>query len=297
MRNMKAIFRILITGFVFTGLFLLSPVIAHPAQHNALMIEFSTGGDDLRGGNDNVNLIVLLRGGNRIRFNNVNQGMRWSGYSTHTVLRNLPVNLRVEDIGGVRLETTFGGGIGGDNWNLNRLVVWAFIGDQKRRLFDKGGNPLFRFTGNNRVSEFPFPAPPPPAPPMLNFQFSTGSDDLRGGNDNVNLIVLLRGGNQIRFDNVNLGVRWGNNSIHSVSRILPANLRFDDIFGVRIETTFHGGIGGDNWNLNGLVVRAWIGGQYRQLFQKSGNPLFRFTGVERVHEFLFKEGKEDIGGE
>src|SRR5262249_38867552 len=150
MRNMKAILYIyiLVTSFVITGLFLQSPVIAQPAQKNTLIVEFITGGDDLRGGNDNVNLKALLRGGAAIRFNNVNEGKRWGNNSTHTVSRDLPANLKFEDIIGVRLETTFGGGVGGDNWNLNRLVVKALIGGQERQLFDKGGNPLVRFTGN-----------------------------------------------------------------------------------------------------------------------------------------------------
>src|SRR5262245_13925318 len=157
MRNMKAILHILVTSFFITGLFLQSPVIAQPAQKNTLIVDFITGGDDLGGGNDNVNLIVLLRGGPPIRFNNVNEGKRWGNNSTHTVSRDLPANLKFEDLIGVRLETTFGGGVGGDNWNLNRLVVTARIGDQSRRLFQNSGNPLVRFTGDKRDHEFIFP--------------------------------------------------------------------------------------------------------------------------------------------
>jgi len=150
---MKAILRILVTGFVITGLFLQSPVIAHPANTNRLTVLFQTGGDDLRGGNDNVNLIVVLRGRNLIRFNKVNGGKRWGNNSIHTVSLPLPDNLKFDDIIGVQLETTFRGGIAGDNWNLNRLVVTVRIGDRDQQ-YQADGNPLFRFTGDNRVYDF-----------------------------------------------------------------------------------------------------------------------------------------------
>ena len=153
MRNMIAILRILVTSFVIAGLILQSTVIAHPAQQNALIVEFGTGGDDLRGGNDNVNLIVLLRGRSPIPFNNVNRGKRWGNNSIHTVSLPLPSNLKFGDIIGVRLETTFRGGYNGDNWNLNRLVVTVRIGDRDQQ-YQADGNPLFRFTGDNRVYDF-----------------------------------------------------------------------------------------------------------------------------------------------
>jgi len=153
MRNMIAILRILVTSFVIAGLILQSTVIAHPAQQNALIVEFGTGGDDLRGGNDNVNLIVLLRGRSPIPFNNVNRGKRWGNNSIHTVSLPLPSNLKFGDIIGVRLETTFRGGYNGDNWNLNRLVVTERIGDQDHQYQDRENVP-FRFTGHERVLEF-----------------------------------------------------------------------------------------------------------------------------------------------
>ena len=155
MRKMKAVLRISVTGFVITGLFLQSPVIAHPANTNQLTVQFHTGGDDLRGGkNDNVNLIVVLRGiNNVIRFDNVNRGKRWGNNSIHTVSQSLPDNLSFGDIIGVKLETKFRGGIDGDNWNLNRLVVTVRIGDQDHQ-YEAHGNPLFRFTGDDHVYEF-----------------------------------------------------------------------------------------------------------------------------------------------
>src|SRR5262249_19561561 len=59
-------------------------------------------------------------------------------------------------IRGVRVETTVSGGMGGDNWNLNRLRVAARIGGTTKVLDDRKGTPLFRFTGDARTKEFLF---------------------------------------------------------------------------------------------------------------------------------------------
>ncbi|NJK52447.1 MAG: hypothetical protein HC936_05720 [Leptolyngbyaceae cyanobacterium SU_3_3] len=124
-------------------------------------------------------------------------------------------------------------------------------------------------------------------PNELIVQFDTGGDDLRGGNDNVHLSILLRTGAPIRFENINDRKRWIDNSSQTVSRTLPATLRIGDIIGVRLETTFGGGIGGDNWNLDGLQVRVRMSGEDRTLLTQRGTPLVRFTGDQRVREFRF----------
>jgi hypothetical protein len=131
-------------------------VPATPAPQNEVWAMFKTGGDDLRGGNDNVHLILLTRDGRQIRFENVNDRQRWMNESWNEVARPLPDNLRPGDIVGVRLETTFGGGLGGDNWNLDHLRVSLRFGRDAdwRTVVDVEGKPLFRLTGDQRVREF-----------------------------------------------------------------------------------------------------------------------------------------------
>lgn len=41
-----------------------------------LELEIRTGGDDLRGGNDNINVTVRLKDGSTMVFNNINKGKR-----------------------------------------------------------------------------------------------------------------------------------------------------------------------------------------------------------------------------
>lgn len=477
-----------------------------------LSCQFVTGGDDLRGGNDNVNMIFLLRNGSLVRFDNINARGKWGNNSTQTINRTLAAPIQLADVVGVRIETTFSGGMGGDNWNLDRLTINATMGSTRRLLFDQSGKPLFRFTGDQRVREFRFSALPiPPAPPVMtrfnptihgfkfvnsfknifisevnwttsglcggmaysaldyfkrsqpiptqtympaegttlqsylynrqvnsivnnidkwgeygfnpggsrnreffnwgiqmgsgrlgelqgridrgepvplglqscggdcacpggcpgshqvlaigyqlgryagdpavnaedvsifvydpNFpnrtmtlkpkpggawyeyaedtrcrwrayfvdlkygpsvppvipaisneitlKFVTGGDDLRGGNDNVHAIVILRSGRQIRFDNVNGGRRWIDNSSQTVGRSLPDGVSISEIAAIRLETTFGGGMGGDNWNLDEFTVTGIAGGVPRQLFTANGRPLFRFTGSAKTQEFRF----------
>jgi hypothetical protein len=127
----------------------------------------------------------------------------------------------------------------------------------------------------------------PNNPNELVVTFRTGGDDLRGGNDNVHLVLLMRSGATIRFDNVNDSKRWADGSTQPISRPLAATFRADDFIGVRLETTFGGGIGGDNWNLDGIKVQVRSNGVNRDMYNKSGTPLFRFTGDQRTREFRF----------
>lgn len=117
--------------------------------------------------------------------------------------------------------------------------------------------------------------------------FCTGGDDLRGGNDNVHLILLMRSGATVRFENVNDKQRWSDGSIQQVSRPLSPTFKAGDLIGVRIETTFGGGWNGDNWNLEELDIKVKVNGVERIMFAQAGTPLFRFTGDQKVREFKF----------
>jgi len=89
-----------------------------------------TGDDDLRGGNsphDNCDVILTLRPGRAYTLSNINQGKHWNNGETHTVALALPAGTKAGDITGLTLHTQFGGGIGGDNWNVNRVSLQATL--------------------------------------------------------------------------------------------------------------------------------------------------------------------------
>lgn len=93
------------------------------------------------------------------------------------------------------------------------------------------------------------------APPAftLRFTVTTGGDDLRGGRDNVRALIYLRGRTITRQLNQR-GMRWADNTTHVVNIAMPAGTRFQDFESIELQTTFRGGMDGDNWNMNSVVV-------------------------------------------
>ncbi|NOR68740.1 MAG: hypothetical protein GQ532_03435 [Methylomarinum sp.] len=112
-----------------------------------LIFEITTGNDDLRGGNDNLNIIIYTKENLPQTFKNINRSKHWIGNYTQTVKVTLKKPIPVTDILRVTLTTTFSGGMFGDNWNMNGLKISA-LGDQ---LYDEHENPLFRFTGERKA--------------------------------------------------------------------------------------------------------------------------------------------------
>ncbi len=114
-----------------------------------LLVEISTGGDDLRGGNDNVGITVHYTDGTNDTYPNVNKGARWIDNYCEAVIITLKKPAPLNMIKGVSLKTTFGGGIGGDNWNVDGIYIVARSGNSETQVFSKSGTPLVRFNGNN----------------------------------------------------------------------------------------------------------------------------------------------------
>jgi hypothetical protein len=158
---------------------------------------------------------------------------------------------------------------------------------------DKAG-PLILPVPPNKAGPSTLPVVPDKAGQLI-LTFATGGDDLRGGNDNLDVFLVLRDGKMLRFDNVNQSRRWGNNSLQVVTLPLPPSLTFDDLVALRLETHATGGIAGDNWNLDHLIVQLRFGrdSDWQTVFDKKGDkkgePLFRFTGNQRVREFRWEE--------
>ncbi|MEO5945239.1 MAG: hypothetical protein ABIP79_00370 [Chitinophagaceae bacterium] len=112
-----------------------------------LLLEIRTGGDDLRGGNDNVSVTIRIKGKPDQKFANINKSARWIGNYTETVPLKLSSPVRKEDIQNILFSTTFGGGMGGDNWNMDWVKIMVNGGEI---LAEKSGTPLFRFTADRK---------------------------------------------------------------------------------------------------------------------------------------------------
>nr|MDP9122552.1 hypothetical protein [Acidobacteriota bacterium] len=251
-----------------------SRVVTDAAATQVLLV-VQTGDDDLRGGgaNDNADATLTFAGGSRTTVN-INQSRGWANGTTHSVSLALPPQpVKVSDITGVTISTRFGGGVSGDNWNIDKAaLIVAFPSGSPTRTpkpvvahdwLDASGAPLVRFTGDLHDRSLPVKAQDGgSAVSALNVIISTGNDDLRGGGkpgDNCDVFVDLTGGRTIVVRNVNGGRTWDGWSIHTVSIPLPAGgLRGGDVLAVRLHTGFGGGLGGDNWNVNRVQLRATL---------------------------------------
>ena len=94
----------------------------------ALSVIVSTGNDDLRGGNDNCDVVVELTNGSSITVTNANGKQAWKDWTDHAVAIPLPTSGLVGGgVKAVKLVTHFGGGVGGDNWNVQRVRLVATL--------------------------------------------------------------------------------------------------------------------------------------------------------------------------
>jgi hypothetical protein len=233
-----------------------------------LMVDIATGGDDLRGQNDNVHATVNFRSGQSQTFTNINLSQRWIDNYSETVPLVLRQPVRKEDIMGIMLTTTFSGGIGGDNWNIDRLTAWYL--QPNKIIYDRSGTPLVRLTGDNKTFTTRFWTN------LLTVTLRTGGDDLRGGNEGFITLHYRDGGISTEY-RLNQGRTLGNNSTNSILLDVPLDVTAERIAGVTIRHNGEGrslGQGYDNWNLDGLQIQ--INGT--SVLNLNGTPLIRFTG-------------------
>lgn len=131
------------------------PVI--PVAQNELIVGFGTGGDDLRGGGDNVNLKIHFKGGAVMNAANVNKSQRWINGSFNEISVKLPIGTNAGDISKVTVNTQFRGGFDGDNWNLDELTFKVMEAGSQTFYCAKAGQPIVRFTGDVHNFDIAFP--------------------------------------------------------------------------------------------------------------------------------------------
>lgn len=257
-------------------------------------LEIRTGNDDLRGGNDNVSVTFNFKTKPSQTYTNINRSARWIGNYTETVPIILTAPVAETEFKSITFTTNFGGGISGDNWNMDMVRVL----NGSKELLSKAGSPLFRFTGDAKVFMLMFPvavtiskagivlAPDNKVHELL-LEVGTGGDDLRGGNDNVNVTINFADGTYQTINNINKSNNWGGNSTKYVTLPLTRFVALGQIKNIVLKTTFGGGIGGDNWNLDYLKVTAKGGGIDQQIYLQQGHPLVRFDGNNKPFTAAF----------
>jgi hypothetical protein len=250
---------------------------------NQLRFTFRTGNDDLRGNGNDLNVEIHLANGASQFSKNLNQGANWRNNSVNSVSipldhpippdqirsfrlvhlaqgsfrpavlpgRNGPIDPAISAMSGIHSE---------DNWDMLDAQIVG-IGQTVSVPIASAG--FHRFTGSNPF--FDVAARPDIVCPtadqvrQLEFLFATGNDDLRGGNDNLGITIYGDGLVQMKA-NVNQGQRWADGSTHEVTVYLERPLTMQQIHRITLETTFTGGSGGDNWNMDSVQVVAVVNG-------------------------------------
>jgi hypothetical protein len=118
---------------------------------------FGNGGDDLRGGNDNAKIVITFKNTlQKLVANNLNNSQKWDNFTERIVSKDLlnPANLKIDDIKEIELWHTGAGGMGADNWDLDKFKLTITINGVSKILVDKAGAPLHRFTGDTRRRTF-----------------------------------------------------------------------------------------------------------------------------------------------
>jgi hypothetical protein len=260
--------------------------LVNDAAASEVQVWIQTGSDNLRGGNDNADATLIFADGTTFSTPNINASREWGNGQTHVARLALPpAGVRVRDIQGVTIATRFGGGVSGDNWNVDKVALMVAFPEGSPTSssqpsstvvdtwLDKSGGPLVRFSGSEHERSWPVEKQAPPAMTVTSLELiiSTGNDDLRGGSnpkDNCDVTVGLKDGftcpdgqsiPEITLKNVNNGAKWSNWTDHTVSIPLPScGLRGADVKSVTLHTGFGGGLGGDNWNVQRIQLRATL---------------------------------------
>jgi hypothetical protein len=263
------------------------PAIANPLYPNdglihELVLQFTTGSDDLRGGSS-VDLTINSFDGTQQHYPNINLGARWLDHYVENAAIVLTRPVPASQIRSLVLTGANGfasGSMGGDNWDMDQVVVQSYAMGARQQPALKTAGP-FRFTGDHKELEIRMSAAPPAAPgqvTQLILHFQTGSDDLRGGNDNLNVDIHFANGTTQSNLNVNHSARWPDNTPNTATIVLNRAVSLMELKSLTLTTTFSGGMGGDNWNMNSLSVTAVGNGLNKQI----GSYGFkRFTGDQK----------------
>ena len=264
---------------------------SHGSQSGAKVRRLSfivrTGGDDLRGGNDNLNVVVNFRDGTKQLMPNVNKGQRWADNTTQTFNISLRWPVPVTEIASLEFRTTFGGGSGGDNWDMASVSVRA-MGDETDKIIATHG--FMRFTGDNKSLSLPIviagPAEPGKAT-KLEFNIATGGDDLRGNVNNLDITIRFRYGVSQTARNINGSRNWANGSTHIETVALDHAVDPSDIVEIDLNPELVAETQNpqdfDNWDMDSISIRA-IGDGVDKIIASHG--FYRFKALKDPLQIL-----------
>ncbi len=270
-----------------------------------LSFTVTTGDDDLRGGNDNLNVGIHFRDGNVQWELKVNKGRSWGNNTLRGFDVNFPRVIDVSEIASIEFRTTFTGGTGGDNWDMASVSARA-IGPTLNKIIATHG--FYRFTGDEKSLLIPVTFADAGKATRIELTIQTGGDDLRGDNDNLNITIHFLGGSAQLARNINGGRNWPNGSTHVETITLDHAVDPSDIVRIDLQkpTTCFSAVDCDNWDMKSILVSA-LGEGLNKSIAKYGFK--RFTAIDNSLtipvtmaekgkanklEFTFQTGGDDL---
>ncbi|HTG95573.1 MAG TPA: hypothetical protein VL866_23435 [Pyrinomonadaceae bacterium] len=257
--------------------------IAVAGKVSKLELTIKTDGDNLEH-YDGLTITIHFRGGHTQVVDNANEGRAWENDSTHVKTITLDQVVDPSEINRIVLQAGYSLPDNtippkSDNWNMDSIAIRA-IGDGVDKVIARHG--FNRFTGTHQTLSIPITAAEAGKANKLEFTILTGGDDLRGDNENLNVVIQYRDGRTQHANNINGGRNWANGSMHVETITLNRAVDPSEIVEVDLETTFDGGCCGDNWDMNSVIVKAVGDGVNEVLFTKVGFPAKRFTGDKKI---------------
>lgn len=260
----------------------------------SLSLKFTTGSDDLRGDQNNLNVEVHYASGDIQTASNVNQGANWPNRSVKVVTIPLKHPVAPSEIKQIVLVHSTQAGFSGrgqsvgtvvatggaslisgvkteDNWDMAEVQVFGV---------EKGANVPVAYFGEHKFTgsdpALTINAQPGAACPTGNqisrivFTFQTADDDLRGGNDNLNITILFTDGAAQLEPNVNHSLNWPNGSRSRAEILLNRPVTIDQIRGIVLADTFGSGFGGDIWKMASMQADAFLADGSHHTIAKAG---------------------------
>jgi hypothetical protein len=279
-----------IKAVLFIVLGFLSSVNAVQAG-TIMRVYLTTGADDLRGGGNLAYITVNYTNGTTSPEYSLGGGFGQNSRITKNITLNIDVtdlsqvkNIAIRHNGSPRAGQPFDTY---DNWDLQSIKVAFDIRNQNADFINESGNPLVRFTGQlrNRVFVPSGSTPPPPTTSSVKVYLTTGSDDLRGGN-NAYMTVNYTDGTSSPEYRLNGG--FGQNSM--ITKAVTINKTVASVSEIKSITIRHDGsprAGNpfdmyDNWDLQVLRVALVMPTAEQNIVNERGNPLIRYTGALRM---------------
>jgi len=128
-----------------------APQVPAPVLVRALEVFVRTGNDDLRSDDQGSGKFFLTTGVTLVK--GINEGFTLAARTEKFVRLDIPSGVERAVIAGFEICGTMMGGISGDNWDVDSVMIRS-VGDAGLQVIYASGAPLVRLTGDQRCASY-----------------------------------------------------------------------------------------------------------------------------------------------